>query len=436
MKRLLFLVGLVVLSLINGCQQFDDYYDLVDNNKPSSKQLKIAVVSDLHYMAPSLLVKDGAAFQEYLARDPKLLAQSRTILETTIMMLLAQRPDIVLIPGDLTKDGEKVSHAEVIKLLDRLLAVGIKVYITPGNHDINNPDAKQFDGDIATSVPTVSAETFRSMYINFGFKNAIRKDPNSLSYIAQPSKNLWILSIDVNKYADNTTAPITGGAIKTETLIWVKQCLAEAKAKGITVIGMMHHNLLEHYAGQVGIDPGYVLDDWQEMSDELMNNGLKIIFTGHYHANDVVKKGTTGSKFLFDVETGSLLTYPCSYRMLTVKENDYSFCSYKVSKILGSEFESQSKLFLQAHLDGYFTYILKNVYGVPSPYAEGAAPLFRNGIMAHFAGDEALTPEEKANIDAFASISPDLAGVLYSFWTDINTPDNTLTINMSSGQVK
>jgi 3',5'-cyclic AMP phosphodiesterase CpdA len=78
--------------------------------------LKIAVVSDLHYMAPGLLqgnAAEGTAFMAYLAQDPKLLQNSRDILISTLENLATQHPDILLIPGDLTKDGELVSHNEV-----------------------------------------------------------------------------------------------------------------------------------------------------------------------------------------------------------------------------------------------------------------------------------------------------------------------------------
>lgn len=32
----------------------------------------------------------------------------------------------------------------------------IQVYVVPGNHDINNPDAKTFDGDTTTPTATIT----------------------------------------------------------------------------------------------------------------------------------------------------------------------------------------------------------------------------------------------------------------------------------------
>src|SRR6188768_2374950 len=65
--------------------------------------LKIAIVSDIHYMDPSLLVNggaEGAAFQNYIAQDPKLVQYSDPIFRTVLHQLKMERPDILLVPGD------------------------------------------------------------------------------------------------------------------------------------------------------------------------------------------------------------------------------------------------------------------------------------------------------------------------------------------------
>src|SRR3979411_335557 len=48
----------------------------------ATSELKIAVVSDIHYMDPSLLANNAAAgdaFQNYIAADPKLIEYSDPI---------------------------------------------------------------------------------------------------------------------------------------------------------------------------------------------------------------------------------------------------------------------------------------------------------------------------------------------------------------------
>lgn len=65
----------------------------------------MAVISDVHLMAPSLMQKDGKAFEDYIASDRKLLVESPELLDSVSKQLLAFHPQIILITGDLTKDG-------------------------------------------------------------------------------------------------------------------------------------------------------------------------------------------------------------------------------------------------------------------------------------------------------------------------------------------
>ena len=120
---------------------------------------KMIVLSDVHLMAPQLLVKDGKAYEDYLEGDRKLLTESEEILDSVSERVLRAKPEVVLIAGDLTKDGERVSHDLLAK---RYLAVwkkaGIRVFVIPGNHDVNNPHAVEYIGDSARRVATVSAD--------------------------------------------------------------------------------------------------------------------------------------------------------------------------------------------------------------------------------------------------------------------------------------
>jgi len=65
--------------------------------KSSQAKLKIAVISDLHYMSPALMPEDPESdyyFQMYLAQDPKLIQFSDPILRQAIAELKMAKPDI------------------------------------------------------------------------------------------------------------------------------------------------------------------------------------------------------------------------------------------------------------------------------------------------------------------------------------------------------
>ncbi len=398
--------------------------------------LKIAVVSDIHYMAASLLKNNaasGAAFQAYLDQDPKLIEYSDPIFRQCISQVIAEKPDMLLVPGDLTKDGEKVSHQELLKLFRAFDNAHIKVFVVPGNHDVNNPESAQYDGDNASPAPTISATDFASLYADYGYAKALARDPHSLSYVSQAFPGLWIMGLDACEYEDNKNIAIVGGRIKPETKQWALNWIAEAKKRHIVLFAMMHHGMVEHYAGQNQLDPGYVIDDYETIAHEFTNAGLSIIFTGHYHANDITSR-TDGDNVLYDIETGSMVTAPCPYRIISVTGGEMNITTKYVRNISvrlpgDLDFPTYSKVFLSNHLDGYIGYALSNPpYSLPSELVSVGAPLLRNGFMAHYAGDEMITPDEQAQVDAFGQYVPPLGDALNSLWHDQAPEDNNLQL--------
>ena len=73
-----------------------------------AQHARIGVISDLHYTHPALIVEKGKALEDYLRRDRKLLLESDALLRKSVENLLCEDVNVVLIPGDLTKDGQMV----------------------------------------------------------------------------------------------------------------------------------------------------------------------------------------------------------------------------------------------------------------------------------------------------------------------------------------
>jgi 3',5'-cyclic AMP phosphodiesterase CpdA len=402
-----------------------------------NKELKIAVISDIHYMAPGLLAGNaaqGTAFLSYLAQDPKLLQYSDAILKSALASLAAQHPDILLIPGDLTKDGELLSHNAVASLLAQYLPV-TRIFVIPGNHDINNPEARTYNGNDESATPIITKEQFATIYYHFGYANAIR-DNASMSYLAKPYTNLWILAIDAGKYDQNTNKAIVDGEIKTATMNWIKQMLADAKEANATVLTMMHHNLLEHFKGETFFQPGYTVDNWETVAPELASAGVTAIFTGHYHANDITTANFNG-KELIDIETGSLVNIPSAYRVMTLKNRTLDVTTQYVTSIAealpgGMSFPQYSQEFLAPLMDGFIQYMLIHQFGVPPADAGSISPLVLYGFQSHLIGDEKIPVDQKKIIAQVNKTSPELAFMLNTLWSDINTRDNFVTLTLQN----
>ncbi|TDX52943.1 metallophosphoesterase family protein [Orenia marismortui] len=399
-------------------------------------EYKIAVLSDLHYFDPSLGI-EGAAFEEYLAQDRKLIAESQAILESILESLKKYIPDVVLVPGDLTKDGEKINHEQVANYFTELEKQGVQVYVVPGNHDINNPHAVRYEGDEAVQIETVTADEFASIYQENGYSEGeyLARDENSLSYLVEPIQGIWLIAMDTCRYDENGEDPVTAGKFKASTLEWIKEKIQEGKSKGKTVIGMMHHGIMEHFSGQTVLFEEYVVQDWDNISRELADLGMEVIFTGHYHANDIAIKTTARGNKLYDIETGSLVTYPSPYRILTFSNNKLEVETNKIREINadteGLEFQEYAKEYIEEGLVG-LTQAMLNADGVPQEKIEFLTPAIVSSLIAHYEGDEDFNNLDTTTQGIIKSLkdSGDSMGiVLWSIWND-NSVDNNIEIDL------
>ncbi len=423
------------LSIVftNSCKSNDDI-------KTVPETVKFMTISDIHYFDPSLFtLPANAAFQGYLVADRKLIIESSAILKNVLATVMSAKPDFLLVPGDLTKDGEKISHIALAALFKTLTDNGIKVLVIPGNHDVNNLASSSYTGTSATTVSTVSATEFASIYANCGYSNTVERDPNSLSYVSEPVTGVWVLGIDACHYAPSETS----GSISTTTLAWVKTIIAKAKTQNKILLSMMHHGIVEHFVGQSTMFSEYLIADSKNVSTVLADSGLNVVFTGHFHAQDIAKaNGTKG--YIYDVQTGSTVTSPCPYRsmMLNTVNKTLKITSGKIDGVtystipVGTTFQNYAKSYLSSGMRTISYYMLNSApYNVPSAAitAYKLDSIFSNAFIAHYAGDETASATDKVNIQTVNAINPALGAPIQSVWTDPAPGDNNITIDLKTG---
>ncbi len=425
-----------LIFILISCQRH--YINNGDADKIIYPAVRFAVLSDPHYFSPKLGTS-GKAFENYLKHDRKLIRESSEIFETAIDRIAEESPDFILIPGDLTKDGELLNHEEVADLLYRLEQKNIKIYVVPGNHDINNFEAYQYRSDSAASISSVTPEIFQKIYHDFGYDEAVGRDSASLSYVAEPTPGLWIFGLDACRYEENTEGHHSnaGGRFKKITLSWIKNMLIRAGQENKAVIGFMHHGMLEHFEYQSEYFQDYILKDWRSISRLFASHNMKLVFTGHFHAQDIVRKRFSNDKFIYDIETGSLVTYPCPWRMITIPvDQKMTIKSHFIDSVYSfpDNFTEYAYTFLQSGINSIF---LQKTKSVPMLAAEARymARDFTGLLMAHYQGDES-TDDHHMHIRGCMSccLLSLTSEMIEGLEIDPDPPDNNATIDLQIGE--
>jgi len=394
-----------------------------------------AVISDIH-VYDSSLGSSGTAFEKTMSSDRKLLLDSIDLLDYAINEIIASQVSFALISGDLTKDGELINHRIVAEKLKKLLDANIAVFVVPGNHDVNNPDAVRYDGEKTEDVATVSDIDFASIYGEFGYNSALFRDSDSLSYVAEPVEGLWLLALDACRYRDNKPGveEVVSGKTSQKTADWIADVLREAADRNKAVIAMIHHGVVEHWNGQAKLHPDYLIQDYSNFSKFLASWNVKAVFTGHYHAQDIAR-GNFDDRFIYDIETGSLVTAPCPMRYVQISGNVMDIrTEFIVERIHpGTDFAANANAFVKKTVMLEAAGVLKK-YFVSDKDIAIITDAVGDAFSAHYSGDEnpALRPPlDKSNLSLWGRfILSQQQYVLDGMWEDLAPADRNVRLDL------
>lgn len=347
MKNTIIIIGvLVLISLIAATYLIPQEVPMINIDE----SINMYIVADPHYMSDKM-TEDSELFSRYLNTVDRMMKYTGVFLDIVEKDVKENRPDIVVFPGDLTNNGSKVNHQEFEKRLKRLKASGTKVYVVPGNHDINNQKALYFKDNQLHLTESITEDEFVEIYDEYGYDAAVSRDANTLSYLVKPYKNLWLLMLDTTK-----DHPEPGGYLNRDTLNWIVSCSEMAKEEEAEIIVVMHHNLLDH---SDIIWEDYTLDNNTSVINTFHDCDIQVVLSGHIHIQDIkshtdVKTGRT----LYDIATSSLPVYNHQYGQLTYSPSrgyDYQTKKLDVEKFaLENDIKDENLLAFNDYAEKFF----------------------------------------------------------------------------------
>lgn len=401
---------------------------------------KIMVLSDIHIMAPSLIKEVGSALDRYIEQDRKLLREGPEILKAAVRYIIDGSPEVVLIPGDLTKDGELLSHRFVAdSLLKPLSDRGIRVFVVPGNHDILNPHAACFMADSTIRVASVSPDDFARIYGPYGYGKALARDTSSLTYLSALNDSVWVLGIDACRYEENDfekNISVVGGRIKPQTLRFIEEQAQLARRKEIRLLAIMHHGLLCHWKYQDRAMSEYMVEDWKKVARLFSRNGIHLVFTGHFHAQDITSYGR-GDRKIFDVETGSTVSYPLPVREMYLYPDRLVVSScHLADRVVHDSLKIKAIEYAYKAISHMVPHFVPQE--IPDSLVKEVATLVGEGYVAHIHGDEMMPDDFEERLSEVVrkvkAYSPRLSRLLRylakSIYTDNGVSDNSAVLQL------
>ena len=210
------------------------------------------------------------------------------------------------------------------------------------------------------------------------------------------------------------------------------------------VIVMMHHGVVEHFVGQEKYFPRYLVGDWRKASDMLASYGVSAVFTGHFHAQDITLRRTTGGRTLYDIETGSLVTFPDPIRLVTIDAADQKMRiqSSFIDDIpsfagRGASFREYSGISMETGTAKIALRTMKS-YGIAGRKPTHLAAQIAAAFAAHFRGDEHFEGTEMIRTTGLSPLAGPAVGLrkdlIASLWNDLEPPDNDLVIDCATGE--
>ncbi|WP_302373349.1 metallophosphoesterase [Enterococcus asini] len=315
-KRLL--TGLVGLALAGGI--FWGFHSNHSAETPlaQTEEETFMLLTDVHFLAPELHDTGKAfTFIKATAAGKDLEYQTQS-LQAFVAEALATKPQGVIITGDLTLNGEKISGEQLAKELAPLKEQGIALYCLPGNHDLYDGWARSFHGDKQAKTAQISPEDFKKIFPD-GYKDSRSTAPDDLSYALSVSPDYRFVLLDSNHYpmTESRAQPATGGSIRDSTMTWLETQLKEAQQNHQQTLVFLHHNLLQH---NDTVNQGYVLDNAVEVKKLLKDYGVKVVFSGHIHAQDIMAEDD-----LTEIVTSSYNIIDHGYGLLKLSDSQVAY---------------------------------------------------------------------------------------------------------------
>ena len=296
------------------------------------------LLTDSHYVSKKNWV-EGKPITFRERSDQIALKATPEILDTFIDKIIADsETDTVLFTGDNVNNCDMNSHYEFRERLERLVNAGKKVYVIYATHDYSSSgeDNNWFSGCRYTETGTEPVESMKKgdlyeFYCDYGPKQALSVHRESGSYSVKLGDRVRLIAI-----VDNGDGGGYCGLFE-DGVEWLKNEIKAAENDGDYVLLATHHPVLPPWEIYRHVADHEMYGGYRELWKIMCENGIRVIFTGHTHIQNIRKYTDDSGSWFVDVSTVALANSAGKMRKVTVdaESGECNVTSIGIDKLNG-----------------------------------------------------------------------------------------------------
>lgn len=318
--------------------------------------MKITFIADTHHYSKTLGIT-GEAYDLRQGSDQKCLAETSEIIDSAFEQIADSDTEALFILGDVSNDGEMVSH---IEFREKLYTLKKKkpVYIITATHDwCCDENPRRFEGSKTYhDVPVMKSKDLPEFYKDFGPEQAVDSfitKIGTICYTIELNEKVRVLCLNDDKNEDNHAG------FTEDCFAWIEKQITDAKNNGYLIIGIMHHLIMPHSSPLICVGSVCVADR-EKVASRLADAGLRYMLVGHSHIQATDSFTSPSGNTITEINVGSLCGYPAP--IVNVTTNDNNTISYEVDHLKKIDFNGHSvdaEWFLKKHTSQILNRVLE-----------------------------------------------------------------------------
>ncbi len=279
------------------------------------------LITDSHYVSKKTWV-EGKPINLREKTDHIALKKSPEILDSFIEKIIADsKIDTVIFTGDNVNNCDMESHIEFRERLNRLKASGKRVFVTYATHDYSGSGddenffkACRFTEYGTEPIPFMRKNELFDFYYDYGPAQALSIHRESGSYTVQLGDKTRLIAI-----IDNGNGRSHCGLFE-DGFEWLKGEISDAHTAGDDVIVAVHHPVLPPWNIYRHVAEFELFGGYKELTKIMCENGIRVVFTGHTHVQNIRKYTDKNGRWFLDISTISLVNAAGKMRKVVIDE--------------------------------------------------------------------------------------------------------------------